>query len=262
MRRSETRVLTTQTLETEPRFEEILRLEDTQQVPRVLRVQMQLLARDLNDFRRAELTLQVGSAGVWWNREGPSGNPADEIASPWDGGAALQIETGTIGAASRQIWADLRAGEYVLPPCTHARISAARWGIGGEGDMVSARLEVTAEIADGVLTDSTPLMLTASRYASNTHPNLPRVSASVAVPPGAYAWDVGTSYEAAIEAYCGQIYALRDRARGVWAPPYFPLPIVGPQAHRVHVVNLALRDNPPEEGVTVLWRPSVIFFVR
>ena len=260
-RRSESRRLDWQQgVTTEPRFVELLRLEDTKQLPRVLRVQTRIVGGSKSDIQREELLGQIGSAGVWWNSElGDNGLQS----VPWDGGAAMQIETGTVGAGTRMIYADIRPGEYVLPPCTHARVSAAWWRLGVSTLFQDAPLEVTVEIADGVLADYTPFMVSAQRSVWTGDTVLPGHVASVSVPPGAYAWDVGMDGQTPrIEARCGTVHAIRDRVLGVHWPGVFPLPMHGSGSNRVWVTNADLVANPPELGEERTWTASVLFFVR
>lgn len=257
MRRSESRRLDYQPLTAEPRFQELLRLETQTQLPRVLRVQTKIVGGNLSDYRREELANLIGGAGVWSNQEAGSEGMAP---SPWHGGAALRVESGTVGAASRTIVADLRPGEYVVPPCTHATISAAWWRAVGVHDFENYPLEVTVEVADGVLTDATPFMLSASRIVTTSDPVFGGVRASVSVPSGAYAWDVGHHYTVSrIEASCGAVYAVRDRAAGISWPAAFPLPVIGP---RVNVTNADLVASPLPEGEERSWVASVLFFIR
>lgn len=256
-RRSESRRLEYQPMTAEPRFAEILRLESQTQLPRVLRVQTKIVGGSLSDYRRDELVKMVGSAGVWWNREnGPDG----PVSSPWHGGAAMRIETGTVGASSRAIYADLRPGEYVLPPCTHATISAAWWRAEGVHDFEWYPLEVTAEIADGILTDATPFMISGWRAVNTWVVGLGGPTVSVDVPIGAYAWDVGHHRTVSrVEAECGQVHVVRDRGLGISWPAAFPLPVLGPE---VRITNADLVASPLPEGEEMTWFASVLFFMR
>lgn len=127
--------------------------------------------------------------GVWWTRNS---------SVPWVGGGtsqvcgALRFRFGSQGM-SRTLLCDLASGEYQIPSCEHLYVEAVRYTPGSDAAALAALgwdvdVEVQAEISDGVAHDFTPMLVTApSSWAPGAGTDS---SALVAVPPGAYAFDL------------------------------------------------------------------------
>ncbi len=224
-----------------PRFRQLLSSVSTENArPRTLRIEARVALNELSDEQQRQLVYQLGGAGVWWAR-------GENSPLPWDGGAALSIVYGSTPGIRRQIFADLRPGEYVIPPCESIMVSAAYWCPDFElGELGDAPLEVFAAVADGDASDSSPLILSAVRTTTLSGARCP-------VPPGAYAWDA-YALDTPIRAQCGSVQAMRVQG-GAWTPPTHPIPIAGPYSDAVDVVRIG-------EGLEGAWTPMVLFYVR
>lgn len=209
--------------------------------PVTMRVDARALASGRTDEEAASMVGLAGGAGVWWNYH-------DGVPAPWDGGAALRIVYGSVPGIRRTIYADLRAGDYALPPCNAVEVSAAYWNPtdSDADDLGTSQLEVSVELADGDCADASPLRVSCVR-------SIPGVdTTSCMVPPGAYAWDVYAPDVSSYFAQCGPLQA--SRTATTWAPPTHPYIITGPDSHRVRVW--------PGDGVDGAWLAGLVFYVR
>ncbi len=227
---------------TEPTFRQLLQHQTSEIRPRTLRVDARVMLSGVSEEAGRNAVLRIGGAGVWWNET--EGGP-----TPWWGGAALKITYGSHPGIRRTIYADLRAGEYALPPCDHFEVSAAYWTQDTEDyglDVLgTSLLEVSAEVAEGDAGETSPLLLSATRHLSGG-------GSICAVPPGAYAFEVYA--ETALRARCGAVTVVRIPGER-WEPPTTPHPIVGPYAHYCEVYPLS-------EGGEAEWDPVIVFWVR
>ncbi len=231
---------------TEPQFRQLFQHQAASIVPRTLRVDARVLLDGVNEEAQRNLATRLGGAGVWWNE-------TEGGATPWFGGAALKIVCGSHPGIRRTVYADLRSGEYALPPCEHFEISAAYWtpdsdepdaeGYTSIDALGTSLLEVSAEVAEGESGEVSPLLLSATRRFQG--------GSICATPPGAYAFEVYA--DTAFRARCGAVTVVRVPGER-WEPPTMPHPIVGPYAHFVEVYSL-------DEAVSD-WAPVIVFWVR
>lgn len=251
-----------------PPFSEVLRISDTKQDARVLRVSTRAIVQGLSEDEQRAMARTIGGAGIYWNRE-------NGLPSPWLGGAALRITTGSTPGMPRTIFADLREGEYVLPPCTDVGVSVAYWKTNANADnsIGDSPLEVTLEVADGTLADPTPLQVSAQRFIPWFGEDVTGDTGGAgvkrcAIPPGAYAWDAFADGVSTLRAKCGPLTAARDPDGTKWAPPFFPLPLVGSSDLQVGLWTLDEAPTPIIEGQpgwdtqAQEWTACVVFYVR
>lgn len=228
---------------TEPQFRQMFQHQAASIQPRTLRIDARVLLDGVDDEAQRNAVLRLGGAGVWWTE-------GEGAQIPWFGGAALKIVCGSHPGIRRTIYADLRPGEYALPPCEHFEISAAYWtpdsdvsGDYGLDALGTSLLEVSAEVAEGETGEVSPLLVSATRRIDT--------GSICAVPPGAYAFEVYA--DTAFRARCGAVTVVRIPGER-WEPPTMPHPIVGPFAHFVEVYSL-------DESVGE-WSPVIVFWVR
>jgi hypothetical protein len=229
-----------------PAFTSLVNLADNKTLPRTLRVRSRLTLGAQNDLYSAAVAQQL-TCGCWWNTE--AGMP-----SPWDGGGALRIRCGT-----REVYADLREGEFNLPPCADVDVAVAWWNptdTGSRDDgLWAVPLEVTAEIVDGPSIEATPLCVTASRRQTNY-----AGMSSVLAPPGAYAFDLVGGFETlpvGLTITGGPTHAVRDWTTGRWLPPTTPLLLRGER------VAIMTADSVPLEQQSAFgFLITVCFFIR
>lgn len=226
-----------------PTWRTVFQFAEEAQRPRTLRIETRAIVDGMSDDMRRAAAALAGGAGIWWGDEG------EDL---WDGGAAMRLTYGTQPGIQRTVYADLRSGEYAIPPCSAFELSAAYWA---PIENQLGPLELAAELADGDCGDCTPLQLSATR--KDEPYNEARSIASLRycpVPPGAYAWEV-YSDRPQVHARCGLVEVIRDRVTGAWQPPTMPHPIAGQDAHQVRIWS----DVQGEAG---MWSPLVVFFVR
>jgi hypothetical protein len=188
-------------------------------------------------------------AGVWWTYG---------TSVPWVGGGAvacngaLRFRYGSQGV-QRTLLCDLASGEYQLPSCEHVYVDAVRYTPGTDAAAIAALgldadLLVQAEISDSSAADYTPMILS----APSSWPGGAGVdsSAVVAVPPGAYSFDLypDASTGGANTFELSPPGARRDFANGI-IQPSGPLPVVG------NTITVQARGAAP-----VLAR--LVYFVR
>lgn len=168
-------------------------------------------------------------AGVWWT---PDSDFTRWIGANYFG--VLRFTYGSLGM-QRELFCDLRSGEYQIPPCQFLRVDATRYTPatthGGEDPFTvdPTPYSVEGEIADGTSPDFTPMLFTApSEWGALDADEF----AQVAAPPGAYAFEV---YGGRSDAdFAGNRFAtaqpasVRDFVTGVWLPPSSPLPLIHP----------------------------------
>lgn len=174
----------------------------------------------------------------------------------WDGWlqedqtyGALRITTTGDGGTTRQIWADLRSGEYQLPPCSAAVVEVARYWP-GPVDTSPPTVRVNGALSDGVSSDVSPLLLTCARnffVSGEIEPG--QDTADLRAPMGAYAFDLVPWYGASFLESRHGVHRDRTPASGLHFPPAGPIPLVSPQ--------LSITTNTPGSGVC-----QVVFFVR
>lgn len=237
-----------------PQFFAVVNHDDDHQVPRVLRIKVRALKQGVSEDVQAQLAQFAGGAGVWWNRDADTGVP-----EPWYGGAAMRIRFGSEPGIFRDIIADLREGEYNIPPCKSITVTAAFWSPGDDetgytAQLQGLQLEVAAEIADGETIESSPLILTAQRDIRLAAPEYGW--ANCYAPPGAYAFDAGGEHQA-IYGISGGRYFERNPDTGKWVPPSTPILLTS------GVVGIGLvdqRDGDADAPGT--WPAIITFFVR
>lgn len=188
-------------------------------------------------------------AGVWWT----SGSSV-----AWVGGGtaacngALRFRYGSQGVA-RTLVCDLASGEYQVPSCEHLYVDACRYTPGSDASAIAALglgvdLLTAAEISDGTSADYTPMMVTApSSWPGGAGTDS---SAVVAVPPGAYAFDLfsDTVTGAANTFELSPPGARRDFAGGIMQPSG-PLPV------QSNTITVQARGAAPVAA-------RLVFFVR
>jgi len=186
--------------------------------------------------------------GVWW-KLGSS--------VPWVGegnaqcNGALRFRFGS-GAASRTLVCDLASGEYVVPSCEHLYVDAVRYTPGSDAAAIAALgldkpTEVQAEVSDGAASDFTPMICTAR---STWGVGGADASAVVAVPQGAYAFDLYSDSPIG-DANAFEVSppgALRNFVTQV-CQPYGPLPVVS------NTITVQARGAAPSAA-------RLVFFVR
>jgi hypothetical protein len=201
----------------------------------------------------AQDVLQSSSllAGGWW--------APDDTFSIWHQKyhGVLRFEYGYEGML-RTLFCDLRSGEYQIPPCEFVRLTATRWTpaidiVGEFQELVDLTpYQIEGEISDGVAADFTPMLFTMPSFWNLQEDNWQQNR--IAVPPGAYAFDVlpdevTTAYGAASQRFeVSTPGAVRDFANGEWFP-HGPLPLLEDS------VTITVRDGDPMSC-------RVVFYVR
>lgn len=213
---TETRTLGLQTpFEQAPKFQRLVELQTKEVVPRVVRLRLRSLLPSLDEYAQDSYA-QGYTAGIWW--------PSQPLGSIWDEASyrcgALRIRYGSSPGIFREVYVDLRGGEFNVPPCENVAISAAYWSPRYDyGDDGSYGLEVQAEIATGEAIESTPLVLTAARVIDPVNgPN-----ETCWVPPGAYAFDAYAGFNRLIVENEAGLYVERNPSTGLWVPPSTPI---------------------------------------
>jgi hypothetical protein len=179
-------------------------------------------------------------AGVWWQ---PEPDFAKWIGDSYFG--AIRFLYGYKGLL-REIYCDLRGGEYQIPPCEFLRVEATRYTpavtTGGEFpfDVDHTPYVIEGEIADGMAPDFTPMQFTARSQWGDLEAD---EYAKVAAPPGAYAFEV---YARSPAPSTGNRFttlspaSVRDFVDGVYLPPSSPLPLIN--AYALIAAGSVLRD--------------------
>lgn len=225
-----------------------------EQRPRVLRVQAD--AMGLGDELGAYVA-QNAACGVWWNRLAQSGESFGQwdanAVYPWQGGAALRITCGSLPGVSRTIYADLRSGDYNLPPCEYVEVHAAVWSPSGGAP---PDWRVQAEIAEGMAIESTPMRVTARRSCAND-----TYRAACIAPPGAYAFEVGGNEPGGgVIASGAATPVTRNYDTGAWTPPTTPHLLV---EARVIVERVSGSSPVADDGEFAQpWDATIVWFVR
>lgn len=263
MARSNTKILTRKA-GLIPDFTPVVTYDDGKRsIPRVLRLRVRALKQGYTDEDQAQLAQLCGGAGVWWNKNNDTG-----AAEPWVGGGALRIRYGTEGGIYRDIIADLREGEYNIPPCSYITVSAAYWDpldaeAGGifyssyytAQQLDGIDLEVSADVVDGDSLESTPLVVTASRIIPFGPPSFGE--ATCVAPPGAYAFDVGGG-TVRVYGNSAEKYFERDPESGKWLPPSTPILL---STGRLFV-GTTQKELVGDGTNLETWQPTITFFVR
>lgn len=213
--------------------------------PRTLRVKSRLL-QPVPDEEQQSLA-QGLIASVWWS------DPAWHKVLGQSRLGALRIRCGSPGGIFRDVYCDLREGEYNLPPCQLVSVWAAYWKSAPAQD--SFPLEVSAEIADGECIESTPMIVSAQGEFAITKGFDP-VSQYCPAPPGAYAFDIrGGTAGAIVEDEA--LYVERAPISGRWLPPTTPILLTSTRG-----ISLRPIVEPDGGGPSWTWWPEVTFFVR
>lgn len=237
----------------QPGFRNLVAFHDEMQRPRTLRVDVRALVPGRDTADQRSMALAAGTCGVWWSDA--VGDTTED--APWQGGAAIKLSYGSTPGIEREVYADLRAGEFAIPPCMTLEVAVAYWRPLDQLDDVlgDALLEVAVEIADGEPgPDCSPLILTATRRVDAGY------SVGCSVPPGAYAFDLLPGSRTHVAALCGGQRVVR-RQGGAWTPPTHPVLIAGADCRHVSVwTDDELSGSG--EGETATWDAGVVFYVR
>jgi hypothetical protein len=189
-------------------------------------------------------------AGGWWA-------PDDSYAlwhQKYHG--VIRFEYGYAGML-RTLFCDLRSGEYQIPPCEFVRLTATRYTpavdiIGEFQELVDLTpYQIEGEISDGVAADFTPMLFTVPSFWTLQEDNWQQNK--IAVPPGAYAFDlfpdyVEGSYPAAGRFEVSYPGVVRDFSTGEWFPSG-PVPLIGDS------VIVTVKDGQPQNC-------QLVFYVR
>lgn len=227
-------------------------------LPRTLRVSMRMLMPGASEEDQSYLA-QGLTSGMWWTQ------PSSEQWLLEAAQASMKIRTGSQKGIQRSVYADLREGEYNLPPCDSVILEVAYWRPGNSGQWEP--IELFAEIADGGTYEGTPLTFTASKYhAHRQNPGTPidsTLSVFCPVPPGAYAFEAaagpngliaaGTDQQIAQQYRSPGFFVERSPQSGRWLPPSTPV-MLGSQ-RRVYV-------SSTDVAMGEMWNPELTFFVR
>lgn len=201
-----------QPYELEPKWQPMLESSSQQVRPRVLRVRLRALTPYGDEITQATQAMGY-TAGIWWPL--PSGERWQQGSYRCGG---MRIRYGSNPGIFREVYADLREGEYNIPPCETASIAAAWWSpLQDYGDDGGWELETAVEIAEGDAIESTPLVLTAGRLIE------PGPSVPCYVPPGAYAFDAQAGRATVYVENSQGLYVERDPSTGKWVPPTTPI---------------------------------------
>jgi len=229
-----------------PPTRQILAFDDGEARPRILRVQLAARISGASDAAQERSAYAIGTAGMLDQVEG--GQP-----SPWYGGAAMILRCGGAVGVRRTLVADLRSGEYALPPCESVELSV-RYYETDDDAIAPVPLDIQAEVADGTLPDATPLQLTAARFVSWVGDPAPGGIARCPVPQGAWGWDLLPGSLPVMYGLCGDVKATRTDG-GTWTPPTTPLILGGADCRDVRIWT-----DAPQVGEG--WLASVIFYLR
>lgn len=244
-----------------PDFVALLAFDDHKVLSRTLRLSARFLQPDLTDEQQ-KARAQGMIAGLWWE-------PGQQWWQNGDVLACVRLRFGSSPGIFRDVYADLREGEYNLPPCSSVNVAIAyrrAQAIQGGPD-----LEVGAEVADGESAESTPLVLTCAADINHTQSGLDTIagiagSRRCPVPPGAYAFDVRAGATGVVlRDYGGQGYGApsilveRDWETGRHVPPTQPILLGRARDLVVWPVRLPV-GNP--SGNDNYWTPEITFHVR
>lgn len=187
-------------------------------------------------------------AGAWFYGDG---------TVPWVGSSmcgVLRFRFGSQGVL-RTLFADMRGGEYQIPPCESVIVDVARYtpstdaaALAAAGFPAGSQLDVIGEITDGTSEDFTPMQFTAP---SSWGAGGADASARIFAPPGAYAFELypdsplapNNTFEVSPPG------ARRDFANGLNQPASSPLPVVSA------AVTVQARGAAPQPC-------KLVFFVR
>jgi hypothetical protein len=235
-----------------PIFYALVDHADTKIAPRTIRIKSSLLVPGEPDEAQASLAQGLISS-VWWS------DP------PWHQGfdrlGCMRLRFGSVEGIFRDVYADLREGEYNLPPCQTISVHAAYWR--SYPAQASHELEVSAEIATGESVESTPLTFTATMDADmgETTPDHPSNTRYCPAPPGAYAFEAlaggGTGIIATGDTNGfapPALYVERDPGEGRWLPPSTPILLGAARGVTCRPIRT------PDSGT--YWGPQITYFVR
>lgn len=240
----------------QPQFVNALSFADGQVLPRTLRLKLRMLDYSVSEEEEQARLGQGLCAGIWW---------PTAVGNQWLQAINGCMQLRIAGGIERLIYADLREGEFNLPPCSSVQMRVAYWRPGNSG--IAEPIELSAEIADGGCFESTPLTFTAAKEFDVFPSNDPIIvtaeqSALCPIPPGAYAFDiaagrtgiraVGQTHNLMVDP--GGLWVERNPRSGLWVPPTMPTPI-GP--HRALYIR---NTTDSDEGEN--WFPEVTFYVR
>lgn len=262
--------LTAETLA--PQWETVLICNNAgRQRERVLRVEVEARSTETSqDDFLAKLAVS-GTCGVWWNAGYVGPNDPAGAPDPWYGGAAMRVRYGSSPGIMRTLYADLRDGEFNLPPCELVEVAAGRWDRGPGSRDTATTLTIMAEVADGMSIESTPLICSAYKPINGPVDGGSSMGLCLC-PPGAYAFEVtggiidqeaaeiGTGWRGGIVARGGSEFLERNWSTGKWCPPTSPRPLNAPYV----TVWPAYPDHYVAEpdGPTPQWGAAIQFYVR
>jgi hypothetical protein len=189
-------------------------------------------------------------AGGWW--------APDESYALWHQKyhGVIRFEYGYAGML-RTLFCDLRSGEYQIPPCEFVRLTATRYTpavdiIGEFQELVDLTpYQIEGEIADGVAADFTPMLFTVPSFWTLQEDNWQQNR--IAVPPGAYAFDLLPDYAVGSYPAAGRFEVsfpavVRDCSTGEWFPSG-PVPLIEDS------VIVTVKDQRPQDC-------RLVFYVR
>lgn len=215
-------------------------VSDAAPISRTVRVRVSRSAGESDDLPNIRLP-----AGLWW-RLGASVPWVGSSSSQCNG--ALRFRFGSSEAA-RVLITDLASGDYQVPSCEQLYIDVCRYTPGSDAAAIAALgfdvpTEVQAEISDGNSADFSPMLCTApSSWTGTTD-----ASAVLAVPPGAYAFELFSDSPIG----SGNVFelsppgALRNFDDGVYQPSG-PLPVLS------NLINVQARGAAPLASRLVFW---------
>lgn len=210
-------------LDPTPRFVQVVEMREDKVSPRTVRVRLRRTDPSLDEY--AQVYRAAGfAAGIWWP------NPGGETWQDQNGyGGALRLRFGSGQGIMREVIADLRDGEFNIPPCDVVTASVAWWRPNSSAPSDPSDkilpLEVAIEVVEGDSAESTPLVLTAVRKMAAAVGTVSSKS-DCWTPPGAYAFDV-SSPQGRVVARSASLNVVRDPIEGLWIPPTTPI-LLGP----------------------------------
>jgi hypothetical protein len=216
--------------------------------PRVLRVSLELVTGSGEGEGGEPIAPAAGgflAAGAWYN---PAIASSDSPAWLFRDHGVLEIKCGD-GASEpvRTIYADIRSGEFQLPPCDFARVRVARYYAGDTP--MGGDYRVSAQLVDGFAGDPSPLTFTAIRRFTIAGGD---GGFSLLFPPqGAYAFELYPQSGRVFEANHG---LQRNRLGAVQDPPNSPIPLAAQSLD----LTCSVDDNNGDGAMDV----TAVFFVR